>query len=404
MTGIRLSTNQIHQAGISNLMTKQLDLATIQQQLTTGKRISQGKDDPAAMASAQRIDQALASLDQYGRNSDAVKQRLELQDTTLGDAADVLRRAHELAIQANNSGMSDEDRQTISIELRSLRANLLGIANREDGNGRRLFAGTQDGVTPFTDSLGSVTYSGTDGQNGVTIGLDQAILDANPGSQIFMRVPTGDGRVASSAAQSNTGTGLLYSANVTDYGQWGGGTLQLRFTSATDYEVVDGSGSPLTPPVTGAGWTAGQKITAQGAEFVINGAPAAGDTFTIAPAQSKDVFATLEELADALDAPSTGPASGATRINSIQSAIADLATAQDHMNGIRADTGARLSAIDVAADTRSADILSLKTTRSSLTDTNYTEVISNLAQAQLAYQAAQATVLEMRGLSLFERM
>lgn len=401
---LRLSTSLLHQQGLTALMNRQSDLQKTQQELTTGKRISQAKEDPAAMAAAQRIRHAMESLEQFGRNSDRLKSRLEIQDTALADAGNVIRRATELAIQANTSVLSDANRQALAVEVRALRESLLSIANRDDGNGRALFAGTQDGVKPFTDNLGVVTYAGDDGQIRMDVGFDLAIKDTNPGSQVFMRVRSGDGVVATSAAASNTGTGVLSTVNVTDSTAWGGQTLTVRFASGSDYEVLDGAGNPLTPPVAGGGWQPGQKIVANGVEFTLTGNPAAGDTFTIQPAPNQDIFTTLQVLADAASATAPTPAARAAVTSALTASIASLSTAQDHLLSLRAGTGARLNSIELADEARSADRVSLAGNLSALQDADITEAISRLQLQLTAMEAAQATMVRIQGKSLFDRL
>src|SRR5690606_27918661 len=96
--------------------------------------------------------------------------------------------------------LSDQDRASIASELRAVRSELLAIANRDDGNGRRLFAGTRDGVIPFADNGGVVAYAGDDGRNRIEVSPDQHITDGDAGSDVFLRVRTGDGIVRGSAA------------------------------------------------------------------------------------------------------------------------------------------------------------------------------------------------------------
>lgn len=400
---LRLSTNLLHQQGMTQLINQQSRLAAVQKQLTSGSRISQGKDDPAAMAASQRLDHAISTLNQFARNSDRLQSRLEIQDTALSDANGVMTRALELAIQANNTSMSDADRQAISFEIRTLRESMVAIANRDDGNGRALFAGSQDGVRPFNANQGTVSYSGNDGQIAMDIGLDLAVKDTNPGSVVFMRVRNGDGVVTQSAGTANTGSGVLGNVNVVNSATWGGTPLTVRFTAADAYEVVDGGGNALTPPVTGT-WAQGQTITARGVDFSVTGRPAAGDTFSIAPSSNQDIFATLQKLADATSIVSTTPAGQAQLANELRGSIASIRTAQEHLLTLRADTGARLSAIEMAAEARASDTVSLAQNLSELKDTDFTEAVSKLTLQLQAMDAAQATIVKLQGMSLFDRL
>lgn len=397
---LRLSTQSLYMQGLNSLLSRQSEIARTQQQLSSGVKLTQGKDDPVGMATAQRLDHLKAALTQYDSDALRVDHRLRMQENALVDANDSLTRARELAIQANSGALGPDDRKAIATEVLQLRKNLLDIANRDDGNGRRLFAGTRDGVIPFTDNAGSVIYHGDDGRNAVEVAPDVAIEDGDPGSAVFLRVRTGDGIVRGSAAAGNTGTGVLQSSGVVDHAAWTGQSLRVEFTAADAWRVLDGDGNELA---TGS-YTEGATITAGGMQLKISGAPAAGDSFRVEPAPVRDVFATLQGLADALEAPAADPAARAWRANQVGAALGDLATAQDHMLSLRAATGSRLSALDNAADARSATELTLHESLSELRDVDVADAASRLALHLAAIEAAQKTMLRVQGLSLFDRM
>ncbi|WP_240125283.1 flagellar hook-associated protein FlgL [Thermomonas alba] len=399
----RISTAQIHYQSLSALQFRQAEIQKYQQQIATGVRLSRAADDPSGMTQAKQLEQALARLDQYQRNNAQLSDRLQQQEGALGDAGDVLQRARELAIQANSGALSDSDRHTIALELRSLREHLLQIANREDGHGRRLFAGTQDGVQPFVDAGGSVSYVGNDGQNYVDVADDSTVADTDPGSRVFMRIPTGDGISRTRASAANAGTGRIESAQVTDPITWNGATLQLRFTSPTSYEVVDGNGNPLTPPVSGA-WTSGQAVNAQGATFVISGSPATGDTFVLEKSPSQDVFTTLKTLADALDAPVASDPDRARLANAMRAGLEDIVNAHNHLQDIRARTGVQLAGLADVADVSSASNVTLNEMLSKVRDTDLADAISRLQYNMTALEAAQRMMARLQGSSLFDKL
>jgi len=404
---LRLSTQSLYQQGLGSLLARQAEMARTQQQLSSGVKLTQAKDDPVGMATAQRLDHLKAALTQYDSNALRVDHRLRMQENALTDANDSLTRARELAIQANSGAVGADDRKAIAAEILQLRQNLLDIANRDDGNGRRLFAGTRDGVAPFTDSAGGVTYNGDDGRNSVEVAPDIAIVDGDPGSAVFVRVRTGDGYARGSVGAANTGAGVLQMAQATDATTWDGAPLTLRFTSANAYEVIDGTGSPLSPPVTGT-WASGDVVPPSsaglGVAFKVTGTPAAGDTFTIQTAPNQDVFATLQALADALVLPGNGPADNARRVNAFGSAIGDITTAQGHMMAIRSTVGARMNDIETANDGRSLQSITLAESIANLRETDFAEAISRLNLQMVALEAAQKVMLQTQGMSLFSKL
>lgn len=397
---LRISTAGMHAQGLQGLLKKQAEVARTQQELVGNNKLQRGADDPAGMAQAQRLDHALAALEQNGRNADLLEHRLRSQETALADVGDQLIRARELAVQANSAVLSDADRKAIAAELRQIREQTLAIANRDDGTGRRLFAGTRDGVLPFADSGGTVAYAGDDGRNRVEVAPDLTLADTDAGSDVFMRVRTGDGVVRGRAGDANAGTGVLQTTAVTDHAAWDGRALRVEFTAADAWRVLDADGNVL-----GSGaYALGGGIVAAGVQLTLTGSPAAGDTFIVERAPNQDVFATLERLADALDTPASSPQEQARRSNAVGAAIGDLGTAQDHMLELRAGTGTRLAALDGAADTRDASQIGLAQSLSQLRDVDYAEAASRLALQLTALDAAQQTMLKMQSLSLFDRM
>jgi flagellar hook-associated protein 3 FlgL len=398
---MRISTAQMHFNTLNALGTRQSEISKLAQQISSGVKLTRGEDDPVGMASALRLQHTLASLDQFDSNSAVLSNRLRSQETALSDAGDVLQRARDLTIQASNGILSDSDLHSIAVEMRGLRSSLLQISNRDDGTGRMLFAGNRDGVAPFTDNNGGVIYLGDDGQNDVDVAPSVAVADTEPGSAVFLRGTTGDGISRVFAGAGNTGSGVLGSAQVLNQAQWNGDTLQLRFTSPTDYEVVDGSGNPLAPPVAGA-WTPGQAVTAQGVQFTVSGSPAAGDSFTLEKAPNQDIFTTLQNLIDALDSPGSTDADIARRSNALRAGQKDLVSAQDHLLDLRSSTGIRRAALDSSDASRSADGISLTETLSGLRDTDPVEAISQLQLSQAALDAAQQLMARIQRSSLFD--
>lgn len=397
---MRISTSGMFQQGLNAMMERQQELSRTQLQMSTMQKLTRAADDPSAWASAQRLDHAVAQLDQYTRSGDLLGHRLRLQEQALADADDVLARASELAIQGNSAALSEADRKALAIELRQLRRDLVGIANRDDGNGRHLFAGNRDGVVPFAQTDASVTYAGDDGRNRVDVAPGLALHDVAPGSDVFMRVRTGDGTISGSADAGNAGTGVLRNATVADHGAWNGASLRLEFTAADAWELRDGGGTVIA---TGS-YTDGDTITAGGVQFALAGVPAAGDAFDVMPAPNRDIFATLDGLADALEAPLASSGDRTRAANAINAALGDLRTAQNHLLTHRAGTGTQLATLDEAADAREAESISLQETLSGLRDLDYAEAASRLSLQLTALDAAQQVMLKVQSLSLFDKL
>lgn len=186
---MRISTAQIHQTALSSILEQQSALIDTQNQLSTGKRINAPSDDPSGAKSVLELGQAVASTEQYQRNADKARGRLNAEEVALTSVVDALQRARELAVRGNSDTVGADGRAAIASEVRELLDSVMGLANTKDANGEYIFAGFQSGAVPFTRSGTSFSYNGDQGQRHVQIGPTRQIAVGDSGSDVFMNVP-----------------------------------------------------------------------------------------------------------------------------------------------------------------------------------------------------------------------
>lgn len=396
----RISTGMLYQQSLNSMLANQAKLAHTQQQLSTGNKLVSAKDDPVAAGLAVGLDRSLAELERYGQNANVLQNRLGLQENALARVGDAMARVSELTLQASSAAMGPDGRKAISTELDAILAGLVDLANSTDGTGRYLFGGTADGNAPFAIGAGGVIYSGDQTQRRVELAPDTFVSDTLPGSEIFLRLRTGDGRVHAGALPGNAGTGLLMDYSLTDPAAFDGGTYQIRFTAADAYEVRNSANV-----VVGTGsFEEGESIAFAGLQVRLDGAPATGDAFEIGPAGVRDVFGTLQGLIDTLDSNPVTAAERTAMQNALQGALRDVSVASGRMIDARAAGGAQLRALDQAADLREANSITAKGTLSGLRDLDWAEAISRYNQETTALQAAQTVFTQMQSMSLFNLM
>ena len=153
--------------------------------------------------------------------------------------------------------------------------------------------------------------------------------------------------------------------------------------------------------VVAGAFTPTQSLTFAGVELRIDGAPAAGDTFTVAPAAQRDVFSTLDRLVAAIDTPGGTPAQRAQMHSNIGQRLADLDNALAHMIDARGEIGARVRALDQQEGLNADFALHLNTTLSAVRDLDYAEAMSRLSQELFGLDAAQQAFARAQNLSLF---
>ena len=69
---MRISTQQMYLQGVGNIVDKQSNLATLQSQIGSGKRILTPADDPVAAAQVVTIGNAQSQIGQYQKNINMV--------------------------------------------------------------------------------------------------------------------------------------------------------------------------------------------------------------------------------------------------------------------------------------------------------------------------------------------
>jgi flagellar hook-associated protein 3 FlgL len=175
---------------------------------------------------------------------------------------------------------------------------------------------------------------------------------------------------------------------------------------ATTYTVTDNS---VTPPTTTnpATYTAGSSIQlGSGQSIVINGAPANGDTFNIAPptAAQSNIFTSLDNAISALQTPSQG-GTGATNIaNAMATALQEINNSQTTVLTTLASVGSRQTEV-TALGTLSSTVSTTYSTQLSnlvgLSTDAMAGVYSQLSTIQTQLEATQKAFVSTQQLSLF---
>lgn len=150
---VRGSTAQL-QLGLSRL-------ASLQEQLSSGRRINRPSDSPTDTSQAMRLRGSLSANEQYARNAADGVSRLGIADQALTTTTELVAHARQLALQGRNSGaMSQAARDALATELTQVRAAVLDQANTTYLS-RPVFGGVTDGEQAY-DATGA--YVGTPGE------------------------------------------------------------------------------------------------------------------------------------------------------------------------------------------------------------------------------------------------
>jgi flagellar hook-associated protein 3 FlgL len=369
-------------------------LAQTQSELSTGLKLQNAADDPAAMAQVNEFNMQLSASQQFVSNGNAATSSLQLEQNALTNATTALQSARDLAVEANNSAMSLTDRQDLATQLEQLQQALLGAANSTDASGNYLFAGTASGTAPFTQSGSTVSYQGSDQVNQVQISSDQSVSASDSGNSVFMNLAAGNGTFTTAAGAGNTGNASIDTGTVSNAAAWVPDTYTVSFTSPTQYQVKNSAGTV----VTSGSYTSGNAIAFNGVQVTISGTPAAGDQFTVAPAGKASVFSTLSNLITTLN---SNTASSGQITSQIGTSIEQIDTALNNLDDVQASVGGRLNAITAAGSSAQSQQTNLQSSISQLSNVDYAQAVTQLSSQELALQAAQESYASIAKLSLF---
>jgi len=161
---MRISTSTLFSEGVASMNQLQTSLARTQAQISTGRRILNPADDPAAAARATELNQADAANTQFAANRTAATNTLSLSESILGSVTSLLQDAQALTVQAGNATLNASDLRSIAGDLSGRLQELIGLANSTDGTGNFLFSGAQGRVQPFVETAAGVSYQGDDVQ------------------------------------------------------------------------------------------------------------------------------------------------------------------------------------------------------------------------------------------------
>jgi flagellar hook-associated protein 3 FlgL len=397
---MRISSNTIFDSNVAAMNQQQARLLQTQQQIASGRRLLTASDDPVAATRALEISQADATNTQYASNRDAARNTLTTAESTLQAVTSLIQDAHDSAMAAGNGSLTISGRKIIATDLTARLQELVGLANSTDGLGNYLFAGFQSRTKPFADTATGVGFFGDDGQHLVQVASNRQMATTDSGADVFMRIKNGNGTFATQATAANAGTGVISSGSVTNPAALVAGnsyTVSFSVAAGVTSYTVTGAPTALAPAMAGIPYVSGQAISFDGMQIDIKGAPANGDTFTVAPSTNESLFTTISDLINALNAPVVG----ANLANSVSRGLNNLNNALNNVVTTRATLGLRLNELDALQVAGENMGLQFKQTLLKLQDTDYNKAASDLAQQKLSLQAAQQSFALVKGLSLF---
>jgi flagellar hook-associated protein 3 FlgL len=180
---MRIADKMNYEQVKSNLAKNRTELADLQNQSATMKRVTKPSDDPLAATRVLQTKTEVAGGQQFLKSVTQAKTFLEYSDQSLAELTEVINRAKELALaQANDASTNHISRQATASEIDQLFSQSVQIGNRKLAD-RFLFGGFKTTRPPF-DAQGK--YYGDEGEIKISVQKEGSVAMNMPGSRIFL--------------------------------------------------------------------------------------------------------------------------------------------------------------------------------------------------------------------------
>lgn len=159
MSNFSMLSNVPSMTAQRNLARTQFGLSNSIAKLSSGQRIRQASDDAAGMGISARLEADIRGVAQAERNANDGISMVQIAEGAMNEQQGILSRIRELAVQASNGAMGDNERGFIDTELTQLVEEIDRISEVTDFNGYAML-GADAGA--YAMQVGLDAVAGTD--------------------------------------------------------------------------------------------------------------------------------------------------------------------------------------------------------------------------------------------------
>ena len=403
---MRLSTQQFFQLSSASLSDLNAQTARIQEQISTGRRVSAAREDPGSASRVVRLESQLASINQFQQNISYADSRLVRTEQALSDAQSILLEIQSSVIAAGNPA-SAAQREAYAVEVAEFADELFNIVNRRDEQGDYIFSGfLTERAAYVEESNGNIVFQGNSGVRRLEIDNGSYVSISESGANIFEDIPISYAKVETSAAPTNSPGFQLLTSNVVsretfdafypeDYVVTFGAETNV-VPNAPNYSVTRVSDGAVV--VTDSPYLQASGINFEGVQLLGAGTdPQPGDVFNVNSVTDQNLLQIVNDFASEIQ----GLDDPIERESFIAGAIDAIASIEDNLRSAETRVGVSLSGLDTTRNTLADRELAQQSLLSEIRDLDYAEAISNLSLLTFTLEASQASFARISSLSLF---
>ncbi len=182
---MRVTETTMLAAMTSSVDNSSSNYETLQDELSTGRRINEPSDDPNGASQAMTVRSLLVNISQYQSDASSATSFLKYTDSQISSVVSLVQSARTTAVAAANSGTTDSSEDSAyAATIQSAIDQLTNLANSSYG-GENIFAGQKTTTAPYTSGDATHAYSGDEGALNATIGQGNTMQINIPGDQVF---------------------------------------------------------------------------------------------------------------------------------------------------------------------------------------------------------------------------
>ena len=140
--GLRIYNNIEAQNAHRQLNVNNTAMTRTMEKLSSGLRINRAADDAAGLAVSEEMRTKIRGMDVASRNALDGVSLVQVADGALAGVNDMLQRIRDLAVQAANGTLTDQQRGNLDSEVQALLAEINRVSSDTEFNGLRLLSGS----------------------------------------------------------------------------------------------------------------------------------------------------------------------------------------------------------------------------------------------------------------------
>lgn len=191
---MRVTQSMLSNNMLLNLNNSYGKMSKLQDQITSGSKITRPSDDPVIAVKGMGYRRDLGQVEQYTRNMNEVNNWIDTTDESLNQVGEQMKRVRELVIQAANDTNTPDDRAKIKAEIDQIRQQIQDIGNTKIAD-RYIFSGTRTNQPLFEN--GTIDPTKVNSEGVVIEVYDGIQMKVNtPGAELFQNIDDMMGKIS----------------------------------------------------------------------------------------------------------------------------------------------------------------------------------------------------------------